>query len=81
MLLSDAVDAPHALLEPHWVPRHVVVDHEVAELEIDAFTSSLGRDTYLRVTLKLDLPQLALLWAQTTVDRITPPIPPPPLGG
>ena len=46
-LLADPVDAPHALLKPVGVPGQVVVDHQVAELEIDAFARGLGRDADL----------------------------------
>ena len=42
LVLADAVDAAEALLQARRVPRHVIVDHQVAELEVDAFTSSLG---------------------------------------
>ncbi len=37
VLLLVAVDAAHALLEPGGVPGDVVVDHQPAELQIDAF--------------------------------------------
>ena len=36
MLLAETIDAPDALLYPHGVPRHVVVDQGAAELEIQA---------------------------------------------
>ena len=38
---SSAADA---LLDPHRVPRQVVVDHEVAELEVAALAAGLGGD-------------------------------------
>ena len=38
--LTDAMDAPHALLKPVGVPRDVVIDHEVAELEVDALPAA-----------------------------------------
>ncbi len=37
LLLQVPVDAPHALFQTHRVPGNVVVDHEPAELEVDAF--------------------------------------------
>ena len=66
--LADPVDATHALLEPVGVPRDVVVDHQVAELEVDALAGGLGGDHDLRslaeVLLRCDsLPKL-----QATVD-------------
>ena len=41
-LLAVAVDAPHALLQPVGVPRDVVVDHQRAELQVDALAGRLG---------------------------------------
>ena len=41
-LLAVAVDAAHPLFEPDGVPGDVVVDHEPAELEVDAFARRLG---------------------------------------
>jgi tRNA (guanine-N7-)-methyltransferase len=38
------VDPAHPLLEPVWVPRNVVVDHQVAELEVDPLPRSLRSD-------------------------------------
>ena len=40
--LAVAVDAPHALLQAHGIPGDVVVDHEPAELQVDALAGSLG---------------------------------------
>ena len=42
LLLEVAVDAAHALLQAHRIPGNVVVDHEPAELEVDAFARRLG---------------------------------------
>src|SRR5690606_32849010 len=53
--LAVAMDAPHALLEAHGVPRDVVVDHQPTELEVDAFASSLRGDEHLAVLAKLAL--------------------------
>ena len=55
LLLAVAVDAAHALLEPHRIPRDVVVDHEPAELEVDAFAGGLGGDKHLAVFAELAL--------------------------
>ena len=44
MLLAVAVDAAHALLKARRVPRHVVIDHEPAELEVDAFGGGVGAE-------------------------------------
>jgi hypothetical protein len=40
--LPNAVNAAQALLQASWVPRQIVVDHEVAELEVDSFAGRLS---------------------------------------
>ena len=37
--LADAMDAAKALFESVWIPRQVIVHHQVSALEIDAFAS------------------------------------------
>ena len=54
--LADPVDAAHPLLQPVGVPRDVVVDHQVAELEVDALPGRLGGDHDLG-----GLPEVAFL--------------------
>ena len=44
VLLLVAMDATHPLLKAGRVPRDVVVDHQVAELQIDALASGVGGD-------------------------------------
>ncbi len=44
VLLPVAVDAAHALLKPVGVPGDVVVDHQRAELQVDALARRLGGD-------------------------------------
>src|SRR5690606_13710793 len=44
VLLSQAVDAADALLDPHRVPRHVVVHHGAAELEVQALCGGIGTE-------------------------------------
>ena len=68
MLLAVAVDAPHALLQPHRVPRDVVVDHEPAELEVDAFARRLRRHEHLRALAKLLLRIDARAWRVAVPD-------------
>ena len=48
VLLAEAVDAAHALLEAVRVPRDVVVDHQAAELQVDPLTGRLRRHHDLR---------------------------------
>src|SRR4030042_3589165 len=38
MSLFIAVNASHALFKPCRVPRDIIVDHQPAELQVDAFT-------------------------------------------
>ena len=40
LFLTVSVDAAHALLKTHRVPGNVVIDHQPAELEVDAFTAA-----------------------------------------
>ena len=47
LLLAVAVDAAHALLQAHGIPRDVVIDHQPAELQVDAFAGGLGGDEHL----------------------------------
>jgi hypothetical protein len=42
-LLANAVDAPQPLLQARRIPRQVVVDHQSAELEVDAFACRFCR--------------------------------------
>ena len=41
VLLSDTVYPANALLDPHRVPRHVEVDDEMAELQVQTFTTGI----------------------------------------
>src|SRR5205807_1339351 len=52
---APTVDAAHALLQPHRVPGDVVVDHQPAELQVDALTGGLGRHHHLTVLAELAL--------------------------
>ena len=47
-LLAVAVAAADALLDPLRVPRQVVVDHQVAELEVEPLGAGLGHEQDLR---------------------------------
>ena len=55
LLLAVPVDAAHPLLQPHRVPRDIVVDHEPAELKVDAFSGGLRGDQNLTVFTELAL--------------------------
>jgi hypothetical protein len=51
MALAVSVDAAHPLFESVGVPRNVVVDEEVAELQVDAFARGLGGNQHLDVAV------------------------------
>src|SRR5947208_1904576 len=53
MFLAIAVDAAHALFEADRVPGDVVVDHEPAELQVDALARGLCGDKHLRLLAEL----------------------------
>ena len=55
LFLAVTVDAAHALLQPHRVPRDVVVDHQPAELQVDAFARGFGGDEDLAGLAELAL--------------------------
>jgi hypothetical protein len=48
--LPDAINAADALFDPHGIPRHVEVDDDVAELKVQAFAASIGRDQNANVS-------------------------------
>ena len=72
LLLADAVDAPEALLDPVRVPRQVVVDHQVRDLEVQALPGSVGREQNLEGGVARELlGDLATLGAtHAAVDRL-----------
>ena len=47
MRLPEAVEATDALLNPHRVPRQVVVDERTAVLEVKAFAADLADEEHL----------------------------------
>jgi hypothetical protein len=70
-LLADAVDAAEALLDPVGVPRQVVVDHQVGDLEVDALAGGVGGDEHLhgRVDPEPVLDVAAVVALDAAVDR------------
>ena len=62
-LLPETVDPADPLLDHHGIPRQVVVDQVVAELEIQPLAADLGRDqnTHGRVILEPPHPPTALV--------------------
>src|SRR4051794_31087221 len=47
VLLPKPVDAADPLLDPHWVPRHVVIHQRPAELKIQPLGSRIGAEKYI----------------------------------
>ena len=50
-LLTDAVDTAKPLFKSIWIPRQIVVDHQVRVLKVYAFASRVSgnEDAYIRV--------------------------------
>ena len=71
LFLADAVDAAEALLDPVRVPRQVVVDHQVGDLQVDALAGGVGGDEHLdgRVDAEPVLDLAAVVTLDATVDR------------
>ena len=73
--LAVAVDAAHPLLQPVRVPGDVVVDHQVAELQVDALAGRLGGDQHLGLVLEDALGRDPVLQTHPAVDgahRVAP---------
>ena len=70
LLLADAVDAAEALFEAVWIPRQVVVHHQVGVLEVHAFTGGIGGDqnAHFGVGTKDRLNAAALIAVGAAVD-------------
>src|ERR1039458_2585088 len=45
--LADAMDSPKPLLDTIWIPRQIVVHHQVGTLKIDSLTGSICREKHL----------------------------------
>src|SRR5437016_147596 len=51
LVLAIAIDAANALLDTHRIPRQIVVDADMAELEIDSFAAGFRR--YEKANLRM----------------------------
>ena len=67
-LLPDAMDTTETLLKAGGIPGQVVVDHQAAELEVDAFARRFGGDTDLFAGAELLLRALALVGIHPAVN-------------
>ena len=66
--LPDAVDAAETLLQACGVPRHVVVDHQMAELEVDPFARCFVRHADLGRGPKVILCSLSLVGVHAAMN-------------
>ncbi len=62
------MDAAEALLKARGIPRQVVVDHQPAELEVDAFAGGFGGDANLARGAEVLLGALPLVGVHAAVD-------------
>src|SRR3546814_4218227 len=67
LLLPDAVEKLNSLLALHRVPRQVVVDEDVCELQVAALAARLSGDEDLAVRAELPDSLLLLLGLEATV--------------
>ncbi|MDP2707627.1 MAG: hypothetical protein Q8O70_09020, partial [Burkholderiales bacterium] len=67
-LLSDAVNAAKPLFQARGVPGKVVVNHQPAELKVDAFTRCFGGDANLARSVEILLGALALVGVHPAVN-------------
>ena len=49
MLLADTIHPANALFDPHGVPRHVEVDDDVTELQVQTFTAGIRRNQHAHI--------------------------------
>ncbi len=47
--LADPMDSPKPLLDTIWIPRQIVVHHQVSTLEVDSFAGSIRREKNLNL--------------------------------
>ena len=68
--LADAVDTSEALLQTIWIPRQVIVHHEMSPLEVDALACSIRSQENLdfRIMEETFLGLAAFLSPHTTMN-------------
>src|SRR5206468_3422423 len=66
--LANTVDTAKTLLQSRRVPGKVVVDHQPAELQVDAFARRLGGNTDLLLSAELFLGAFSLVRIHPAVD-------------
>ena len=68
MGLTDAIDAPDALLNLHRVPRQVVIEHDMAELQVQTLAAGVGGDQHLSLVREGALHLLTLVEIERAVE-------------
>ena len=69
VFLSVAVNAPHPLFQAIRVPRKIIVEHQVAELEVNSFARGFGCEKKLRLIPKRILRRYPLFVRHFPVDN------------
>ena len=67
-LLADAVHTPDPLLDPHRIPRQIVVDDDVGELQVQTFATGIGRNENAGLLCELPLDSPPLLQVHRAVE-------------
>ena len=68
VFLSVAVNAPHPLFQAIRVPRKIIVEHKVAELQVNPFARGLGCEEKLRLLAERFLRRYPLFVRHFPVD-------------
>ena len=53
--LADAVNSPEALFDAIWIPRQVVIHHQVCSLKVESLARRIGRQKDLAVAVLREL--------------------------
>ena len=69
VLLPDAIHPPNALLDAHRVPRHVEIDDDVAELQVQTFATRVGGNQHARILRELLQAARARFHVHAAVER------------
>ena len=73
-LLPHSVDATNALCDSHRVPRQIIIDHNVAELEVNSLAPDLGGEEYSHSSIIAEALDLSFALRKSAsfsaVDRI-----------
>jgi hypothetical protein len=68
MRLADTIHSSNPLFKPHGIPGNVVVDHHVAELQVQPFSAGVRRNEDASLAGKCFLNPLALVHVHRAVE-------------